>query len=207
MEEAQCDAVRHFLPYAVVPVVSDVFVRGVLPVVRPDPVVRVAVSIHGEYDLSAYIAYEIPIKKSKGVRSAGEMLRIVMRHAAGTQFYSNSEVSSALGMTVVSLRGSALRAGEESHEERATEFLQALAEPYVDEPPSPAVRGFLLMGPETLRMYVSGRDVREVIGADVKVGKHMTSLLAALPSLVEEPERQQDSDDPHCTRVVDLLEW
>jgi hypothetical protein len=207
VEEAQYDTVRRFLPYLGVPLVGDVFVRGVLPVVRPEPAVRVAVSVRGDYRLAAYIAYEIPLAKGETVRSAGEIRRIVMRHAVGTQLYSHDEVSTVIGMSVISLKGDHLMAGKESYDERAAGFLQALAEPYTDETPSLALRGFLRMRHKTLRIYASGRDAYEIIGADVKVPKHMTALLAALPSLAEEPERQQKSDDPHCARLVNLLQW
>lgn len=205
--EAQYDTVRHFIPYIAVPLVGGACVRGVLPVTQPEPAVRLVLSNRGEYDLSAYVAYEVPLRDGKHVRSTGAVLRTVVHAATGTQLHGGSDVSTVLGMTVVSVKGKRLKAGGDSYEERAGGFLKAVAEPYVDEPPSPAVRGFLFTGPERMRIYAEGRDVHEVIGIDVKVSDHMTALLAALPSLAQEAERQKDSNDPHCTRLVDLLLW
>ncbi|MET8554457.1 hypothetical protein ABZV64_05710 [Streptomyces sp. NPDC004959] len=205
--EAQYDTVRRLLPYVAVPLAGDLYVRGVLPVTRPEPALRVVLGGLGEYDVAAYVAYEVPLRDGESVRSAGAILRAVVRSSTGTRLYGASDVGTVLGMTVVSVKPEQWEAGADSYEERAGEFLHALLEPYVEEPPSPGVRGFLFTGPERMRIYAAGGDTHEVIGADVKVSDRMTALLSALPSLVEEPERQRDSDDPHCARLVDLLRW
>jgi hypothetical protein len=68
--------------------------------------------------------------------------------------------------------------------------------------------GFLCTGENSMRLYLAAEQSEGLTAADVRLTGALTALLAALPALIDEPERWiDDPDDPHCARTVDLTAW
>lgn len=65
------------------------------------------------------------------------------------------------------------------------------------------------LAPDRLRLYVDTEEALPgITAADVRPGGTVTALLAALSSLLGEQRlTTTDTDDPHCSRVVDLTDW
>jgi hypothetical protein len=69
---------------------------------------------------------------------------------------------------------------------RVLRTLRALAWPFVEMPPSPALCGFLFTGRDRMRLYATVEEAGGLVAADVRLSGGVTPLSAALPSLVRE---------------------
>jgi hypothetical protein len=125
---------------------------------------------------------------------------------AGTQLYGASDISEAMGMTVIRLHLEEITPDPEAEYGQTLTVVRALSDSGDEE--NPFLLGFLMLGHSLLRLYVQ-RPVRPgAIGVDVRLTDATTALIASLPSLIEEVQHQKPSlDDPHCDLLVDLTNW
>ncbi|MFJ6725710.1 hypothetical protein ACIQPQ_12405 [Streptomyces sp. NPDC091281] len=173
--------------------------RGVLPA---PGAVRVAVRVGKRKDAVDFL-YEIPHGAVSTYALPG-LLRAVL---TGRRLHSSSDVGEVMGMTLIRLHPERIVADPEPAAGRALTAVRALAEPAADAE-DPFLVGFLMRDDGLLRLYVRPTDGPGVLGADVPLAESpSTALLAALPSLVEEPGRLRPSpDDPHCDLLADLTD-
>ncbi|WP_406398689.1 hypothetical protein [Streptomyces uncialis] len=195
--EQQAAVSRLLLYYLNTPLTEGCRLSGVLPA---PGAVRIAVHA-GDGEDSATFLYEIPHGAVAPYYIPG-ILRTVL---AGTQIYSSSDISEAMGMTVVRLRPEEITPDPEPERGQALTALRALSDPGDEE--NPFLIGFLLMGNGLLRLYVQHADHPGIIGADIRLDGSLTAMIASLPSLIEEEQYQTSSDDPHCDLLVDLTDW
>ncbi|MFJ7419388.1 hypothetical protein ACIQXD_12305 [Streptomyces uncialis] len=195
--EQQAAVSRLLLYYLNAPLTEGCRLSGVLPT---PGAVRIAVHA-GDGEDSATFLYEIPHDAVAPYYIPG-ILRTVL---AGTQIYSSGDISEAMGMTVVRLRPEEITPDPEPERGQALTVLRALSDP--DDEESPFLLGFLLLGGNLLRLYVPHPDRPGVIGADIRLDRSLTALIASLPALVEEEQYQAASDDPHCDILVNLTDW
>jgi hypothetical protein len=131
------------------------------------------------------------------------ILRTVL---AGTQLYGSSDISEAMGMTVIRLHPQEIAPDPEPEQGQALTVLRALSDPGEDE--HPYLIGFLILGHDLMRLYVQRPDQPGIIGADIRLTGTPTALIASLPTLIGEEQYQQPApDDPHCDLLADLTNW
>ncbi|MBP5895528.1 hypothetical protein [Streptomyces scabiei] len=133
--------------------------RGVL---RAPGAVRIAVQAGDGEDGTTFL-YEIPNDTVAPYYIPG-ILRTVL---AGTQLHSSSDISEAMGMTVIRLRPAELTPDPEPEHGRALTVLRALSSPDGEE--NPVLIGFLLVGHNLLRLYVQRTDHPGIIGVDTRL--------------------------------------
>ncbi|MFE9445033.1 hypothetical protein ACFYO2_40095 [Streptomyces sp. NPDC006602] len=196
--EQQAAVSRLLLYYLNAPIAEGCRLRGVVPA---PGAVRIAVHAGDDED-GATLLYEIPHDTVAPYYVPG-ILRTVL---AGTQLYSSSDISEAMGMTVIRLRPEEITPDREPEQGQALTVLRALSDPGDEE--NPFLIGFLLLGHSLLRLYVQRPDYPSTIGVDIRLTGTPTALIASLPSLIEEEQHQKPSlDDPHCDLIVDLTDW
>ncbi|MEH0631319.1 hypothetical protein [Streptomyces stelliscabiei] len=196
--EQQAAVSRLLLYYLNAPIAEGCRLRGVLPA---PGAVRIAVLAADDEDGATFL-YEIPNDTVAPYYIPG-ILRTVL---AGTQLHSSSDISEAMGMTVIRLRPAELTPDPEPEHGLALTVLRALSNP--DDEENPFLIGFLLLGPSLLRLYVQRPDLPGIIGVDTRPTGTPTALIASLPSLIREKQYQCPSpEDPHCDLLVDLTGW
>ncbi|GAA1424875.1 hypothetical protein GCM10009601_30510 [Streptomyces thermospinosisporus] len=196
--DQQAAVSRLLLYYLNAPLAEDWHLRGVLPA---PGAVRIAVHAGDDEDGATFL-YEIPHDVVAPYYIPG-ILRTVLK---GTQLYSSSDISEAMGMTVVRLRPEEITPDPEPEEGQVLTVVRALSDPGDEE--NPFLVGFLMCGHAVLRLYVQRPDQPGIIGVDIRLTNAPTALIAALPSLITEEQYQQPAgDDPHCDLLVDLTDW
>jgi hypothetical protein len=196
--EQQAAVSRLLLYYLNSPLAEGCRLRGVLPA---PGAVRVAVHAGDDQDGTTFL-YEIPNDTVAPYDIPG-LLRTVL---AGTQLYGTSDISEAMGMTVIRLHPEEITPDPETEYGRTLTVVRALSDPGDEE--NPFLFGFLMLGDSLLRLYVQRPDRPGAIGIDVRLTDTTTALIASLPSLIEEAQHQKPSlDDPHCDLLVDLTNW
>lgn len=196
--EQQAAVCRLLLYYLNAPMAEGCRLRGVLP--APS---AVRIAIHAGDDATGRtFLYEIPNDRVAPAYVPG-MLRTVL---AGTQYYSNNDISDAMGMTVIRLRPEEIALAPEPEQGQALTVLRALSDPGDDE--NPFLIGFLMHGDNLMRLYVQRSDRPGIIGADIRLAQTSTALIASLSTLIEEVQYQLPApEDPHCDLLVDLTDW
>jgi hypothetical protein len=196
--EQQAAVSRLLLYYLNAPIADGCRLRGVLPA---PCAVRIAIHAGDDAEGATFL-YEIPHDAVAPYYIPG-VLRTVL---GGTQLYGSSDISEAMGMTVIRLHPERITPDPEPEQGQALTVLRALSDPGDDE--HPFLIGFLMLGHNLLRLYVQRPDQPGIIGADIRLTGATTALIAALPSLIEEDQHQQPApDDPHCDLLVDLTDW
>ncbi|TVL87788.1 hypothetical protein [Streptomyces sp. SAJ15] len=196
--EQQAAVSRLLLYYLNAPIAEGCRLRGVLPA---PAAARIAVHA-GDDESGATFLYEIPHDTVAPAFIPG-ILRTAL---AGTQHYSSDDVSTVMGMTLIRLHPEKITPAPEPEQEQALTVLRALTDPGDDE--NPFLIGFLMKGPNLLRLYVQPPGHSDIVGADIRLTSTPTALIASLPTLIEEAERHQPApDDPHCDLSVDLTNW
>ncbi|MEU6366166.1 hypothetical protein ABZ876_10485 [Streptomyces sp. NPDC046931] len=171
--------------------------RGVLPA---PGAVRIAIHA-GDDETGMTFLHETPNDTVAPAYLPG-ILRTVL---AGTRIHGSSDVSDAMGMTLIRLRPEEITWDPEPEQGQALTVLRALTDPGDDE--NPFLIGFLMHGNSLLRLYVRRPGRSGVIGADIRLTDTPTALIASLPALIEEDGRHQPAaDDPHCDPLVDLTD-
>ncbi|MDQ0904473.1 hypothetical protein QFZ22_000458 [Streptomyces canus] len=196
--EQQAAVSRLLLYYLNAPIAEGCRLRGVVPA---PGAVRIAVHAGDDEDGATFL-YEIPHDTVAPYYIPG-ILRTVL---ADTQLYSSSDISEAMGMTVIRLSPEEITPDLEPEQGQALTVLRALSDPGDEE--DPFLIGFLLLGHSLLRLYVQRPDHPGIVGVDIRLTGTPTALIASLPSLIEEDQHQKPSlDDPHCDLIVDLTDW
>ncbi|MFE8965076.1 hypothetical protein [Streptomyces iakyrus] len=196
--EQQAAVSRLLLYYLNSPLAEGCRLRGVLPA---SGAVRVAVHAGDDEDGTTFL-YEIPHDTVAPYYIPG-ILRTVL---AGTQLYGTSDISEAMGMTVVRLHPEEITPDPEAEYGQTLTVVRALSEP--DDEENPFLIGFLMLGDSLLRLYVQHPERPGAVGVDVRLTDATTALIASLPSLIKEAQHQRPSlDDPHCELLVDLTNW
>ncbi|MEU7382783.1 MULTISPECIES: hypothetical protein [unclassified Streptomyces] len=196
--EQQSAVSRLLLYYLNAPIADGCHLHGVLPA---PGAVRIAIHA-GDDEEGATFLYEIPHDTVAPYYIPG-ILRTVL---AGTQLYGSSDISEAMGMTVIRLHPEEITPDPEPEQGQALTVLRALSDPGDDE--HPFMIGFLMLGHAVLRVYVQRPDRPGIIGADIRLTNAPTALIASLPALIEEEQHQRPApDDPHCDLLVDLTDW
>ncbi|WP_435284844.1 hypothetical protein [Streptomyces koelreuteriae] len=196
--EQQAAVSRLLLYYLNGPLAEGCRLRGVLPA---PGAVRVAVHAGDDEDGVTFL-YEIPHDTVAPYYIPG-ILRTVL---TGTQIYGSTDISEAMGMTVIRLHPEEITPDPESEYGQTLTVVRALSGPGDEE--NPFLIGFLMRGHDLLRLYVQRPDRPGIIGVDIRLTDTTTALIASLPSLIEETQHQKPSpDDPHCDLLVDLTNW
>jgi hypothetical protein len=111
-----------------------------------------------------------------------------------------------MGMTVIRLHPEEITPDPEAEYGQTLTVVRASSDPGDEE--DPFLFGFLMQGDSLLHLYVQRPDRRGTTGVDVRLTDTTTSLIASLPSLIEEAQHQKQSpDDPPCDVLVDLTNW
>ncbi|WP_328720411.1 hypothetical protein OHT52_13585 [Streptomyces sp. NBC_00247] len=200
--EQQAYLTRFLLDYTAAPLVGGTFLRGVLPM--PDSI-RVVAGAADAVDGHGLVAYEVPLTDDEEPVTAPLVLGWTRTLASLAVPCTDTTV---MGMPLVTVDTVDLEPADPTRTDQALRVLRALAWPYVEIPPSPALCGFLFTGRDSMRLYLASEKARGVIAADIRLDGALTALLAALPSLLDEEERwAADLSDPHCVHRVDLTNW
>jgi hypothetical protein len=210
--EQQADIVRLLLHHIHTPLPDGWFIRGVLPSPPPAAEVRVVTGPQRTSVPDDLMVWEIPLRTidaPEELLGPNDVLGIVRALNTGTQIFSSSRVDTVMGMTLIHVNPEQVAPVGPGECDNAFTILRTLTYPWTEEQPDPRLRGFLLQGPDRMRLYVDHEEDTEVVGADVRPSGALTALLAALPSLIEERERmvRGEIDDPHCSRLIDLVDW
>ena len=206
--EQQADITGLLLHHVYAPLVEDQHVRGVLPAPLTTDTVRVVLGDKDEYVLDRLAAYEIPLRAGDELRTPHDIAALLRTVHTGTHIYPRDKVSTVMGMTLFSVDPATVIPAPFTDDDWTFTLLRCLAYPSTEERPRARLRGFLFLAPDRLRLYFGTEDLPGVTAADVRPGGALTALLAALPSLLDEQWRTTtDTDDPHCSRVVDLTDW
>ena len=196
--EQQAAVSRLLLYYLNAPIAEGCRLRGVLPA---PGAVRIAIEAGVDEEATTFL-YEIPNDTVAPYYIPG-ILRTVL---ADTQLYSSSDISEAMGMTVIRLRPQEITPAPEPEQGQALAVLRALSDPGDEE--NPLLIGFLMLGHDLMRLYVQRPDRPGILGADIRLTDQTTALIASLPTLVEEEQHHRPApDDPHCDAMVDLTDW
>ncbi|KUL24451.1 hypothetical protein [Streptomyces regalis] len=196
--QQQAAVSRLLLYYLNAPIVEGCRLRGVLPT---PGAVRIAIHA-GDDEEGATFLYEIPHDTVAPYYIPG-ILRTVL---AGTQLYGSSDISEAMGMTLIRLHPEQITPAPEPEQGQALTVLRALSDPGDNE--YPFLIGFLMLGHNLMRLYVQRPDQPGIIGADIRLTGTSTALIASLPTLIHEEQYQQPApDDPHCDLLADLTNW
>ncbi|MDP9608421.1 hypothetical protein ACFV4E_24265 [Streptomyces hygroscopicus] len=213
--EQQADIVRLLLHHIHAPLPDGRFIRGVLPSPPPAAEVRIVTGPQRAQRASApddLMAWEIPLRTiddPEELAGPNDVLGIVRALNTGTQIFSSSRVDTVMGMTLIHVDPAQVAPVGPGDCDNAFTILRTLTYPWTEEQPDPRLRGFLLQGPDRMRLYVDHEEDTDVVAADVRPSGALTALLAALPSLIEERERMVRGDiaDPHCSRLINLVDW
>lgn len=202
-------------------------VRGVLqPPGRPG---LTRVVLGDGHDLGTSVAYDLPLVDAYDANVPWSAIEGTLRQlTAGPQPEPASR--DGLGIPVVDAGAEAVRFGKDPAYDRsdalhaAVSVLSPFSAPPASGPgPELLLGGFLLIGPDTVRLYVDRTDgpagaagAAARIGLDVslldrggRVRGGCTALMAALPSLVrgELDQNASEAEDPYCTAVYDFTYW
>ena len=142
--EQQAAVSRLLLYYLNAPIAEGCRLRGVLPA---PGAVRIAIHAGDDEDGTTFL-YEIPHDTVAPYYIPG-ILRTVL---AGTQLYSSSDISEAMGMTLIRLRPEEITPDPEP--ERARHSPSCAPCPNPDDEENPFLIGFLITGDSRLRLYV-----------------------------------------------------
>lgn len=209
--EQQADVTRLLLHYLHAPLPGDQRIRGILPPPPSTEAIRVVTGTEDANTPDELTAWEIPLRASgdpQDLIGGDEVLNILRALHTGTHICSSSLVDTVMDMPLVHVDLSEVAPAPPSVHESAFTILHTLACPWTEEQQALRLRGFLLITPDRLRLYLDRDEDIDVIAADVRPSGSPTALPAALPSLIDEEERvSQDVTDPHCSRLMDLTEW
>ncbi|MBB1253639.1 hypothetical protein [Streptomyces alkaliterrae] len=211
--DQQAEITRLLIQYFHAPLPDGRFVRGVLPSPGDTEAVRVVTSPLPSGTPEQSTVWEIPLRVTPGgedLFGGDEILSVLRRLHTGTHVLTSSRIGSTMEMTLVRVDPTALDHDylPPDERERAFTLLRTLTCPWVEEQPSPRLRGYLLHRPDRLRLYFDRDGDADVIAADVRPSGALTALLAALPALLDEDNRlTRDDSDPHCSRRMDLTHW
>lgn len=210
--EQQADVVRLLLHHIHAPLADGRFIRGVLPSPPPAAEVRIVTGPQRTGFPDDLMTWEIPLRTvddPEQLAGPHDVLGIVRAVNTGTQICSSSRVDTVMGMTLIRVDPAQVAPVGPGEFDNAFTILRTLTYPWTEEHPEPRLRGFLLQDPDRMRLYVDHEEDTDVVAADVRPSGALTALLAALPSLIGERERivRGDIDDPHCSRLIDLLDW
>ncbi|MER5617724.1 hypothetical protein [Streptomyces sp. NPDC002215] len=200
--EQQAYITRFLLDYTAVPLLGQIFLRGVLPT---RDAVRIVAGAADAVAPNTLIAYEIPL-----VDDDDEPVTAPLALGWTRTLVSSSPPSSdasVMGMSLVRVDTSAVEPAPPVRTDQGLRILRTLAWPAIETPPSPVLCGFLFTGQDSMRLYFAVEEAG-VIAANVRLTGALTALLAALPTLVREEERwTADETDPHCVHTIDLTAW
>ncbi|MCW5249147.1 hypothetical protein [Streptomyces sp. SHP 1-2] len=210
--EQQADIVRLLLHHIHAPLPDGRFIRGVLPSPSPVAGVRIATGPQHAGFPRGLTVWEIPLRTiddPEEPAGANDVLGLVRALNTGTRIFTSSRVDTVMGMALIHVDPAQVAPVGPGERDNAFTILRTLTYPWTEEQPDPRLRGFLLQGPDRMRLYVDHEEATDVVAADVRPSGALTALLAALPSLVEEVERTVPGDigDPHCSRLIDLTDW
>jgi hypothetical protein len=209
LAEQQADIVRLLLHHVQAPLGDDQYIRGVMPPLAE--AVRVVTGTQSARTSDELTVWEIPLRGDDGSEDligGEEIFRVLRALHTGTHIYSSDRIGTVMGMTLIQVDLAEVGAAAVDVYEDAFTLLRTLTCPWTEEQAALRLRGFLLYGPDQLRLYLDQEGSTEVVAADVRPSGRLTSLLAALPSLIGEEERARPDDtDPHCSSVVDLTGW
>ncbi|MFJ8645786.1 hypothetical protein ACIRNI_06650 [Streptomyces sp. NPDC093546] len=210
--EQQADITRLLLHHIHAPLPGDQYIRGILPPPPSAEAIRVVTGGESAVEAGVLTVWEVPLRASGDSQDliGGEhVLSILRTLLAGTHVYSSSRIDTVMGMTLIHVDPAQVTPVDPGEFDNAFTILRTLTSPWTEEQPDPRLRGFLLQGPDRMRLYVDHAEDTDVIAVDVRPSGALTALLAALPSLIEEEERaiRGGVDDPHCSRLIDLTDW
>ncbi|MPY60104.1 hypothetical protein [Streptomyces spongiae] len=210
--EQQADIVRLLLHHIHAPLPDGWFIRGVLPSPSSAAGVRIVTGPQRASAPGDLMVWEIPLRtidEPEELAGANDVLGLVRALNTGTQIFSSSRVDTVMGMTLIHVDPAQVAPVGLGERDNAFTVLRTLTYPWTEEQPDPRLRGFLLWGPDRMRLYVDHEEDTDVVAVDVRPSGALTALLAALPSLIEERERivLGDIDDPHCSRLINLVDW
>ncbi|MFF3754682.1 hypothetical protein ACFYYH_30255 [Streptomyces sp. NPDC002018] len=208
--ERQGDLARLLLHHIHAPLTGALYIRGILPVPPPAEAVRVVTGGGADTALAPerLTAYEMPLRLDDDPVTADEVTGVLRALHAGARPRPGDSVGTLMGMPLVQVDPVAVDRAAATSDDHALTILRGLACPFTEEQPDPRLRGFLLLAPDRLRLYLDTEDIPGVIAADVRPSGAVSALLAALPSLITEEDRMTaDDTDPHCSRLVDLMDW
>ncbi|WP_199818779.1 hypothetical protein [Streptomyces sp. NRRL B-1347] len=207
--EQQAHITGLMLHHVYAPLVEDQHVRGVLPAPPTTDAVRVVLGDKGEYAPERLAAYEIPLRTGDELRTPHDIAALLRTVHTGTHIYPRDKVSTVMGMTLFTVDPATVTPAPFTNDDWTHTLLRCLASPSTEERPQARLCGFLFLAPDRLRLYLDTEEALPgITAADVRPGGVLTALLAALPSLLDEQWlTTTDTDDPHCSRVVDLTDW
>ncbi|WP_309055165.1 hypothetical protein [Streptomyces sp.] len=210
--EQQADIVRLLLHHVHAPLPDGRFIRGVLPSPSPAAAVRIVTGPRRASDPGNLVIWEIPlhtIDDPEELAGANDVLGLVRALNTGTRIFSSSRVGTVMGMTLIQVDPAQVAPVGPGECDNAFTILRTLTCPWTEEQPDPRLRGFLLQDSDRMRLYVDHEEDTDVVAVDVRPSGALTALLAALPALIGERERIVPGDigDPHCSRLVDLVDW
>ncbi|MGY5124214.1 hypothetical protein [Streptomyces nigrescens] len=207
--EQQADITDLLLHHVFAPLIEDQHVRGVLPAPPTTDAVRVVLGDKDEYAPDQLTAYEIPLRTGDELRTPHDVAALLRTVHTGTHIYPRDKVSTVMGMTLFTVDPTTVTPAPVTNDDWTLTLLRYLASPSTEKRPQARPCGFLFLGPDRLRLYVdTDESVPGITAADVHPGGALTALLAALPSLLDEQRlTTTDTDDPHCSLVVDLTDW
>ncbi|MFJ9417303.1 hypothetical protein ACIRPT_24400 [Streptomyces sp. NPDC101227] len=207
--EQQADITGLLLHHVYAPLVEDQHVRGVLPAPAATDAVRIVLGDKDEYAPDQLTAYEIPLRTGDELRTPHDVAALLRTVHTGTHIYPRDRVSTVMGMTLFTVDPATVEPAAFTNDDWTLTLLRHLAQPSTEEYPQPRLCGFLLLAPDRLRLYLDAEETLPgMTAADVRPGSALTALLAALPSLLDEQRlTTTDTDDPHCSRLVDLTNW
>ncbi|MEU9300842.1 hypothetical protein [Streptomyces sp. NPDC048269] len=202
-------------------------VRGVLQPPGPPEVTRVV--LWDGHDLDTSVAYDLPLVDDEydtnipWTAIAGMLRRLAAGPGTDGSGAACAESRDGLGILVVDARAEAARFRDDPSYDRtdalhaAVSVLRPSVDPEDEPEPELMLGGFLLTGPDTVRLYVdraAGPAAR--IGLDValrdeegRVRGGYTALTAALPSLVRDELEwnASEAEDPYCAEAYDFTRW
>ncbi|MFC8126028.1 hypothetical protein [Streptomyces sp. NPDC057302] len=201
--EQQASITSLLFHYVQAPLGEGLFLRGILPA---SDAVRLVVGAAGAAEVGELTAFEIPLVDDDDEPVTASMALGWVRTLASEGRAKPD--ASVMGMELVRVHPACTEIADATGDDRAMRVLRTLAWPFVEEPPTPALCGFLFTGTDRMRLYLAVQEAGGMVGADVRLAGAVTALLAALPSLVGDEETWTvDEADPHCVRTVDLTHW
>lgn len=209
MVEQQADIMGLLLHHVYAPLIEDQHVRGVLPTPPTTDAVRVVLGDKDEYAPDQLTAYEVPLRTGDELRTPHDVAAVLRTVHTGTHIYPRDRVSTVMGMPLFTVDPTTVTPAPFTHDDWTLTLLRCLTSPSTEERPQARLCGFLFLAPDRLRLYVDTEEALPgITAADVRPGGPLTALLAALSSLLDEQRlTTTDTDDPHCSRVVDLTDW
>lgn len=201
-------------------------VRGVLqPPGRPG---LTRVVLWDGHDLGTSIAYDLPLVDAHDTNVPWPAIEGTLRRLAAEP-QPEPPFRDGLGIPVFDAGAEAVRFGKDPVYDRSDALHAAVSvlspfsvppESELEPKPELLLGGFLLTGPDTVRLYVDRTDgpagPAARIGVDVslldrggRVRGGCTALMAALPSLVRGglDRNASEAEDPYCAGVYDFTHW